>query len=85
MLTVGIRIAVIRLTEYIQWGSENRTCPVFACPKAVRLWNGPVFECHSKTGRFEWSTIRKPDVLRVDRTKSGQQRPVFEWGSKTGR
>ena len=41
------------LVEYpVQWGSENRTCPVFEWSKVDRFPNGPVFELHLKTGHL---------------------------------
>ena len=36
----------------LQWGSENRTCPVFEWSKVDRFTNGPVFEWHLKTGHL---------------------------------
>ena len=36
---------------YVQWGSENQTCPVFEWSKVSWFSNSPVFKCHSKTGQ----------------------------------
>ena len=45
--TLGIRKSnMFRIQK--QWGSENRTCPVFEWSTLVRFLNGPV---------FEWSAI----------------------------
>ena len=36
----------------LQWGSENRTWPVFEWSKVDRFTNGPVFEWNPKTGHM---------------------------------
>ena len=56
----------------IQWGSENRTFPVFEWFKVDRFTNGPVFEWHLKTG---------PKCMVFKRFRTKQRRPkcpIFE-------
>ena len=47
-------MAIIGFDNKIQWGSVNRTRPVFEWSKCVRLWNGPD---HLKSGHYSLDLI----------------------------
>ena len=50
---VELKISALISCE-IQWGSENRTCPVFKWLKSVRSWNGSVFKWFWTKLRPKW-------------------------------
>jgi hypothetical protein len=69
----------------IQGTTEYLTSPVFECSICVRMSNGPIIECHSKTGQilpvFEWFQLAQT-VLLIKGNKKNIfciKQSVFKW------
>ena len=51
------------LLSNVQWGSKNRTCPVFEWCKVRQPSNGPVFKWDLKTGQKVWFSNGKKNKM----------------------